>query len=169
MPNHVQNRLTLTGPEASIARFKTMCLRSPVDEPDGSETFDFNAVIPTPAGLDDEQHLSWTVENWGTKWNAYEMAVWQDGFGCLEITFQTAWSTPEPVFVAVAKEFPDLAFKVVSFDESWNSAYTGKGSGGQFVGEDVPATEDLYEEAYGEKPEDLADNDFYHPNELQPA
>jgi hypothetical protein len=44
MPNHVTTRCTVTGPAADVAAFRTRCI-VPVD---GSDQFDFNAVIPMP-------------------------------------------------------------------------------------------------------------------------
>lgn len=46
----------------------------------------------------------WSIENWGTKWNAYNQYTGQDdGF-----RFSTAWSAPHPVLDALAKKYPDI-------------------------------------------------------------
>ncbi len=49
----------------------------------------------------------WAIDKWGTKWNAYEQSEFED-----TITFDTAWSTPIPVFEALSKQFPDVQFNV---------------------------------------------------------
>lgn len=40
---------------------------------------------------------NWCIENWGTKWNASEVYVEND-----VISFQTAWSVPDPILEAFA-------------------------------------------------------------------
>lgn len=54
----------------------------------------------------------WAVANWGTKWNASCVEIDQDGleYGCLEITFLTAWSAPGPVLEKMIGMFPGLTF-----------------------------------------------------------
>lgn len=44
----------------------------------------------------------WSVSNWGTKWNAYEVEIIDGG-----VKFQTAWSAPHPVIAALAGKFPE--------------------------------------------------------------
>ena len=40
----------------------------------------------------------WSHEHWGTKWNAYSGHVVKREEDSIHITFQTAWSPPEPIF-----------------------------------------------------------------------
>ena len=58
----------------------------------------------------------WAVKNWGTKWNS------SDGF-CENdtLSFQTAWSLPEPVLVKLSEMFPDITIGVVYADEDIGS------------------------------------------------
>ena len=68
----------------------------------------------------------------------------------LEFTFDTAWSPPEPVFDAMALQFPELEFQIYCFDQLWNFACEGtyqEGYGGLTCGD---ATNELYEKTYGE-------------------
>jgi len=54
----------------------------------------------------------WSCANWNTKWNAREVAV-EDGFiesGTVEITLDTAWDAPVPVFRKMVQMFPKLSF-----------------------------------------------------------
>ena len=39
----------------------------------------------------------WSCNNWGTKWNSYEVEVHQDKESILEIDFSTAWDSPRGV------------------------------------------------------------------------
>lgn len=49
----------------------------------------------------------WNRRNWGTKWNAYQVA-WVDEPSVLG--FQTAWAPPHPVIAALAAAHPDIEF-----------------------------------------------------------
>jgi hypothetical protein len=54
----------------------------------------------------------WSLQNWGTKWDAYysEVEAWRDNE--LFYRFQTAWSPPEPVIVEMSRQFPELEFEL---------------------------------------------------------
>lgn len=56
---------------------------------------------------------SWRLENWGTKWNAYEQEINDNG----DIVFQTAWCTPLEVIEKLSVLFPDAVFTVQYADE----------------------------------------------------
>jgi len=58
---------------------------------------------------------SWSVDKWGTKWNAYDQVSNEDG----SITFQTAWGTPYPVMVALSLKYPDVVISVRYADEDF--------------------------------------------------
>ena len=58
----------------------------------------------------------WSIENWGTKWNACATVVDSDA-----IEFQTAWSTPIPVFVELSKRLKDITITVDYADEDIGS------------------------------------------------
>lgn len=57
--------------------------------------------------------LSWAREHWGTKWNGYNTEELSDN--C--IRFQTAWSFPEPILVALSQKFPNDEIEVSYADE----------------------------------------------------
>ena len=58
----------------------------------------------------------WSIKNWGTKWNAGATVVDSD-----IIEFQTAWSTPIPVFVELSKRMKDVAIIVHYADDDIGS------------------------------------------------
>ena len=58
--------------------------------------------------------IDWRRENWGTKWNAYDVARRDYEGTC--VTFQTAWSPPIPVIVALAKRFPTVSLHLEYFE-----------------------------------------------------
>lgn len=47
---------------------------------------------------------SWSIDNWGTKWNSYE-AEYLSGN---KITFQTAWEFPKPIIQKLSELYPEL-------------------------------------------------------------
>lgn len=141
MPNHISNRVQLKSLSDDWKRedeaFKQL------EEMMKTEwsTFDFNVLVPYPEHfkvLDDAANklekevglaaamrvkdgynsggYEWCIANWGTKWNAYDI-----GFGYDEAFFQTAWSTPKPIWVELSKRFPDLQLEIEYADEDRGS------------------------------------------------
>ena len=55
---------------------------------------------------------SWSVANWGTKWNACSVEIDDTSIqhGYIEIAFNTAWSAPVPLLHAMVEMFPKLTF-----------------------------------------------------------
>ena len=58
----------------------------------------------------------WSIENWGTKWNACDSITDYDN-----IEFETAWSTPIPIFVELSKRMKDVVITVDYADEDIGS------------------------------------------------
>lgn len=63
----------------------------------------------------------WSIQNWGTKWNSYSNEEWVVDGNTASIQFETAWSTPMPVFGALSKKFPGLDIMVEYADENIGS------------------------------------------------
>lgn len=57
---------------------------------------------------------SWSITNWGTKWNAYSTSESDD-----TIMFDTAWSTPFPVIRKLSEMFPDVMINLQFADEDF--------------------------------------------------
>lgn len=68
----------------------------------------------------------WNVREWGTKWDACESYVSRDDDLNASISFETAWSPPEPIFRAMVEQFPTLSFDIAYEEE--------QGWGGELVG-----------------------------------
>lgn len=68
----------------------------------------------------------WCLNNWGTKWNAYDVSLWvnetEDG---AIITFDTAWSGVPDLIEKLAKKFPNIYFEYKFADEDFaqNTGY----------------------------------------------
>jgi hypothetical protein len=52
----------------------------------------------------------WSIQHWGTKWNAFYAEVTDNGDGSLHVKFETAWSFPFPIFEKLVSDFPTLDF-----------------------------------------------------------
>ena len=57
----------------------------------------------------DDRWYDWRVNNWDTKWDAYDVVVTDDDPDQFEVTFNTAWSPPEAVCSAIREQYPDLS------------------------------------------------------------
>ena len=94
----------------------------------GEKYFDFNKIVPEPKSEEEcrekygEKYIdngacnlshdesdkwfnwySWHCDFWGTKWNACDSYVVDDNL----VTFDTAWSEPREIWIALSKMFPD--------------------------------------------------------------
>lgn len=61
----------------------------------------------------------WSVEHWGTKWNASRVRVEEGAIaaGAVEIMFETAWAAPVPIFRKLASMFPGIRLEFTWTDE----------------------------------------------------
>ena len=57
----------------------------------------------------DDRWYDWRLQNWDTKWDAYDVVVTDDDPDCTEIEFNTAWSPPETICHALREQYPDLS------------------------------------------------------------
>ena len=68
----------------------------------------------------------WNIRNWGCKWDASDVEVFDRDNGVVDYSFSTPWSIPEPVFHAMVKQFPTLQFTLVSCEEQgWGAELAG--------------------------------------------
>ena len=63
----------------------------------------------------------WSIHNWGTKWDACEPDADLSSTEYIGIDFNTAWSTPEPVFTKLAEMFPKAEIEIDYADEDFGS------------------------------------------------
>lgn len=70
----------------------------------------------------------WCCDNWGTKWDTYDLKVNIDNleYGYINYTFQSAWNPPLPVIYAASLKFPHLKFML----EYWEA---GAGFQGTYI------------------------------------
>lgn len=120
MPNHVINKITISGYTSSQIKDRFSS--------EGRE-FDFNKLIPTPMHIyqgliskEDEEDFpnwyKWNIDNWGTKWNCYDSSVEDaEDEQSVVIKFNTAWSVPYPIIVALANHLKSESMIHEYFDE----------------------------------------------------
>ena len=102
MPNWTSNSVLFVGKEKQLKTLQTM-LKSKDNE------FDFNNIIPMPKnifrgnlGKEEEEKYGknnwydWSIDNWGTKWNACNTEVEQRD-GTLMYRFETASDCPRNI------------------------------------------------------------------------
>ena len=90
---------------------------------------------------------SWSIANWGTKWNAYSIQEIEEE----KISFDTAWSTPYPVVEELSSMFPDVEITLEFADEDFGY------NCGKIVFSGGVATEEFIPEAGSAEAHILAD------------
>ena len=68
-------------------------------------------------GEQDDRWYDWRIQNWDTKWDAYDVEIIDDDPENLEIEFNTAWSPPEAVCHALREKFEDTVSISWFYDE----------------------------------------------------
>jgi len=160
MPNWCSNSVTITSNKENIDEFEAF-----LNEKNGKEWFDFFAPCPEEltnvdspnenknhnALLEKYGHAdwySWSVENWGTKWNA-DAQDWSREGDSVSFWFDSAWSPPT-----------NLYEKISLTDYDIEAYYLEEGM--QFVGKFSGGYDDTYEytdsESLNDIPEDIIDN-----------
>jgi hypothetical protein len=154
MANHCYNSLTITGKPDELKKFVEF-IKSENTE------FDFNKFIPNKVSKDNAKEewnnipeeekgqfgkedfeqwwynkygYGWQVSNWGTKHNAYSASVRPDYDNeRVDITFDTAWSPPNPVYAKMIEKFTELSFEILYSEEG--CAFEGEieGSNGEIT------------------------------------
>lgn len=138
MPNNVYNGLVISGDEAKVEEIFEK--HFPADE-DGEHRLDFNTLIPYPEEYKKQDEIAekaraadppdrsvkdgynmggydWCINNWGTKWNAYDQEVtYYEGYGQINAEFYTAWSPPSGALARLCELYPDVEI-TASFEEA---------------------------------------------------
>ena len=118
MPNHTTNFVTI-GTNTNVDEEILALQELKTDLLIRHNEFDFEGIIPMPDYIyrgsigDREQKkygslnwYDWSVANWGTKWNSYDVEVLQDDESILYVCFLTAWDAPRGIANRI-KEYCD--------------------------------------------------------------
>ena len=128
MPNHCHNRVTFYSddkPELIQKLYKIFkseeVFTQFIPEPDWATTPNEAGELPIqpepdsfyppqfPDGTTDDRWYNWRCQNWGTKWDCYDLSVEEDEMpNGLELQFNTAWSPPEEIAQAIKEQYPDI-------------------------------------------------------------
>ena len=129
MPNHCHNRVTFYSANTEdVAKLKKIfedenTFTQIIPEPDWNNTPNKDGELPTQPASDNPFHMpffkstdraddrwyDWRVQNWDTKWDAYDVVVTDDDPESVEIEFNTAWAPPEPICHALREQYPDVS------------------------------------------------------------
>jgi hypothetical protein len=138
MPNDCYNYLE--APDGDLSLIADYISTQKVEWSPLPDTYlDFEKILPMPPEIED--WYGWRDENWGTRSNSYEGNVTEEGIG-----FNTAWSPPTPVIVALSKEI-DKPLRLI-YDES----------GMDFCGEVLAYPDGTYEDNCYSPRSDAPDN-----------
>ena len=159
MPNHVDNRLTITGDKTELIRFVSAAY-------EGNEDYNFNKLVPLDPraskvvrwekedgteqvfgafssaedGFDGYNHA---IDVWGTKWGAYDIqagGAWneildKEDYHDITFYYQSAWSPAGKLIRKISAQFPTLAFGVWYTEEGMGFCGWELYKGGQEVAE----------------------------------
>ena len=115
MPNWCYNKITITGEKEDIDRFNDF-----LTEKDGEDWFDF--FLPCPQELKDVGNVSfhekqneqlvekyghsdwysWSIENWGCKWNCSALNVVREDDETISFSFDSPWAPPTSLYQRIA-------------------------------------------------------------------
>ena len=150
MPNHCANELIVKGPADQVSAFRE---RAKADKC----ALDLNNFIPMPQELRDEvvepihdkerwnalnekygtaNGSVWGLNNWGTKWGAYDVEVTDEGNGYVTYLFYTAWGPfDQHVLAKMSEEYPDLLLNLVFAERLMDFWGAWDAMRGEIVGE----------------------------------
>ena len=78
----------------------------------------------------------WSIQHWGTKWNACDPEVTDNGDSRLHVKFDTAWDFPFPIFEKLVADFPTLNFEGSAYEPNCDFYIEFEGCNGGFVCQD---------------------------------
>lgn len=84
---------------------------------------------------------NWNIQMWGTKWNSHYTKEPIEKGNKLFYNFDTAWSPPLPVVLAMSQMFPNLYFKIKYYEQ-------GMGFYGTFECKAGVVIKDIYKNNY---------------------
>ena len=102
MPNWCWNHLEVSGDEIQLQKFVEKSMNA------HKETeFSFEGTLPRG---DRKDWYNWSLDNWGTKWDACEPYIDHNDIDYFAVSFETAWSPPIDWINHIMQDFPDLSF-----------------------------------------------------------
>lgn len=138
MPNYCDNSVTLCNKDKAKIDALVEALNEKNDAGDSVAQM-FQHLRPNPTG---EWDYGWSVDNWGTKWDAGIIDWEQQDDNTVWVSFQSAWSPPIKLYEYLTEQGWDLramyAEPGVGFCGSYESEF-----GEQYYEYDISDEEDL--------------------------
>ncbi len=119
MPNHVRSVVQIGGLTNEEINELSVNLS---DETEESNSGFLNAYLPEPdSGPEPSTLRGWRIENWGTKWDVYDVDIHPAPPRCFMVSFNTAWEPPsENFYRALSARYPNAYFSSQYEDEFLN-------------------------------------------------
>ena len=73
---------------------------------------DFNGSVPMPDEEDGNDWYTWSLSNWGTKWNACSCCELNHEENERRWNFDTAWGPPREWFITMSAKYPKCNFSL---------------------------------------------------------
>lgn len=140
MPNWVYNNMGVAGSLKDLEIFRQKA------EHEGKELSYWNFITPPEEALDSGEYYAengfdangrfgntpnnwynWNNREWGVKWDASDVTLDTTVYS-LDYSWSSPWGHPEPVFIAMVEQHPELTFEF-----SWQEE---QGWGGEASGSD---------------------------------
>jgi len=109
MPNWCWNHLEVSGDEKQLQEF----VEKSTTNIETSDEFSFEGTLPRG---DRKDWYNWSIENWGTKWDACEPNICHNDIDYFAVSFESAWAPPIDWINNIMQDFPDLSF-TLEYDE----------------------------------------------------
>jgi hypothetical protein len=170
MPNWCENYLKVAGDRKYRDAFLAECFSKDKQE---RVFLDFEKIIPPPENYFRESigvkevadckekglidWFSWNIGNWGTKWNVSGCDI-KDEDKSITVWFETAWSPPIPILVALTKKYTGLSFTLEYSEGGMCFRGVFEGQQGEVIRDDSwdMTREDMIELGYLDENEETA-------------
>ena len=101
MPNYCNNELTIKSDNAGLLQ----SLMNELKQADSYEVDFLSKLVPFTEETNYVWDYDWCVENWGTKWDIFDIVHASLEGDTLTISFSTAWSPPIPAVEKAADTY----------------------------------------------------------------
>ena len=103
--------------EKDVKRFSFSKAKGKVGELPVKTEGAFGESYRFASGEADDRWYDWRLQNWDTKWDAYDVEVVDPDPENLEIEFNTAWAPPEAICHALREKYEDTVAISWFYDE----------------------------------------------------
>mgnify|MGYP003664520848 FL=1 len=101
MPNYCNNELTIKSDNAGLLQ----SLMNELKQADSYEVDFLSKLVPFTEETNYVWDYDWCVENWGTKWDIFDIVHASLEGDTLTVSFSTAWSPPIPAVEKAADTY----------------------------------------------------------------